>query len=391
MRAKLRSQNPSTMKMSDLDDIIKGTKEADKFVKAKLDEVEKVHHDIEERKRRWNKFENESEERDRLIGDFKGLLAECEDEYKRFVAGCGEFDNMNNGFLSVNSEMKDHPDYNLKQQNVGENLEKYNKLSGNGKTNNSNKAAYGSELEKLRKINDPATLKNIPLDQLVQAITSAGDLLNNLQEGNSLLDVFNDNFGKDRQKLNDADIYEIQEKKNHELKGLDQTVAECKDLITSIDGALSHAKETGQNTSAFETQLGKIKSDLPQIEADLQKAHQNMNEISELIQNCDLENAELPKLAEIIKKLKDFSKHLNELAQKIKDMKKALKMIKDKLSGMDSEKKLNDLLAAVLDQKRRCQQLNSDIDQLIKLAQGLDGYTSDDEEAFFVEGLVDDL
>lgn len=58
---------------------------------------------------------------------------------------------------------------------------------------------------------------------------------------------------------------------------------------------------------------------------------------------------------------------------------------------MDSEKKLNDLLKAVLDQASRCKQLDSDIDQLIKLAKGLDGYTSDDEEAFFVESLVSEL
>lgn len=65
--------------------------------------------------------------------------------------------------------------------------------------------------------------------------------------------------------------------------------------------------------------------------------------------------------------------------------------MKAKLGGMDSEKKLNDLLKSVQDQKNRLNFLESDIDKLIELAKKLDGYTSDDEEAYFVEGLITEL
>jgi len=40
-------------------------------------------------------------------------------------------------------------------------------------------------------------------------------------------------------------------------------------------------------------------------------------------------------------------------------------LLKGKLSGLDAEKKLNDLLAKVLDHKNRLSYLESDIDKLI--------------------------
>ena len=66
-------------------------------------------------------------------------------------------------------------------------------------------------------------------------------------------------------------------------------------------------------------------------------------------------------------------------------------MLKGKLSGLDAEKKLDDLMKLVIDHKNRLAYLESDIEKLIQLAKKLDGYTSDDEEAFFVENLVGEL
>ena len=66
-------------------------------------------------------------------------------------------------------------------------------------------------------------------------------------------------------------------------------------------------------------------------------------------------------------------------------------MLWGKLSGLDAEKKLNDLMNTIIDHKNRLAYLESDIEKLIALAKELDGYTSDDEEAFFVESLVKDL
>jgi len=45
----------------------------------------------------------------------------------------------------------------------------------------------------------------------------------------------------------------------------------------------------------------------------------------------------------------------------------------------------------IIDHKNRLAYLESDIEKLIELAKKLDGYTSDDEEAFFVENLVSEL
>jgi len=68
-----------------------------------------------------------------------------------------------------------------------------------------------------------------------------------------------------------------------------------------------------------------------------------------------------------------------------------LNQIKALLLGLDSEKWLNDLMKMIIDHKNRLAYLESDIEKLIELAKKLDGYTSDDEEAFFVENLVSEL
>lgn len=110
-----------------------------------------------------------------------------------------------------------------------------------------------------------------------------------------------------------------------------------------------------------------------------------------MISANDLYTSPLPKLAEIINKLKELSKALLQLSDKINDLKKQLKILKAKLGGMDSEQKLNDLLKQILNQKERLSFIESDIDKLIELAKKLDGYTSDDEEAYFVENLISEL
>jgi hypothetical protein len=103
------------MSMADLEKISKDSDNASKVIGEKLGELDGIHNDIEERKKKWGEFDNMSGKKDGLINDFLGLLGSCDDEYKRFVAQLGEFSEMNSGFTVVNTEMKDHPEYELKQ------------------------------------------------------------------------------------------------------------------------------------------------------------------------------------------------------------------------------------------------------------------------------------
>jgi hypothetical protein len=80
------------------------------------------------------------------------------------------------------------------------------------------------------------------------------------------------------------------------------------------------------------------------------------------MQSEDLYIARLSLLAEIIRKLKDLSGRINSLRERVVALKKALRVLKAKLSGLDSEKKLKDLLLSIQDQLRRCGMLESDID-----------------------------
>ena len=108
--------------------------------------------------------------------------------------------------------------------------------------------------------------------------------------------------------------------------------------------------------------LNDLKGKLPALLEERKQIDALADEIGKLIHREDLYVTSLPQLAEIIKKLRELSGKIDALRNKVNDLKKALKVLKAKLSGMDSEKKLNDLLKAVLDQVARCKQLESDID-----------------------------
>jgi len=71
------------------------------------------------------------------------------------------------------------------------------------------------------------------------------------------------------------------------------------------------------------------------------------NEISKQINSEDLYVAGLPLLSEIIWKLWDLNGKISALRDKVNDLRKQLRILKAKLSGLDSEKKLNDLLLAI--------------------------------------------
>lgn len=50
--------NPSAMKMADLEGIIKQTEDASGVIGKKMKELDGIHDDIEDRKKRWNEFES---------------------------------------------------------------------------------------------------------------------------------------------------------------------------------------------------------------------------------------------------------------------------------------------------------------------------------------------
>ena len=91
----------------------------------------------------------------------------------------------------------------------------------------------------------------------------------------------------------------------------------------------------------------------------------SLNDINKLIGSKDLYTSEVPLLTEIIKLLKHISEQTSALQKLINDLKWDIKLLKGKLSGLDAEKKLNDLLAKVLDHKNWLSYLESDIEKLI--------------------------
>jgi glutaredoxin 2 len=72
LNGKLRGMfsNPASLKMTELENLIKQADGALTTVQTKLKELDNIHEDIEERKRRWGEFEDSDSEKNKLIDLF---------------------------------------------------------------------------------------------------------------------------------------------------------------------------------------------------------------------------------------------------------------------------------------------------------------------------------
>ncbi len=391
MRDRLRSQNAADVKLDEINEILKDTATTMEVVEKKLKELDDIHEDIEERKKRWIDFDVESSKRADMIDDFMKLLAANEEAYKKMCEGTQNFYDWNRGFTNINSGMKDHTDYELKQGVVKQNEEKQAKLGQDANGHAKDRDGYGTTLEELKGLGDENALKALAMDQLQKALDKATTLNDNLGKSNGELDDGNGSFQADRNNMGDDDLYEIGEKKMAFIQKQDDHLQEAEKDLADLQDQIADSKEKGDDVSKVEPDVNAVTELLPKLQTELKELQAMNEEVQDMIQNEDLYKSDINFIAEIIEKLRELSKRAEKLAHEVNELMAKLKLARAKLSGMDSEKRLKDIADFVAEMRNRLKFIEQDIEKLIRLARELDGYTSDDEEAYFVENLISEL
>jgi len=114
---------------------------------------------------------------------------------------------------------------------------------------------------------------------------------------------------------------------------------------------MNEAQNNGDDVSQIKPKLESTRSSFDPQKAKLEKIHILIHELQELVGKEDLYISRYEYLVIIILKLRELTELTNTVGDDLANALKDLKLVSAKLSGMDSEKKLGDLLAFLVNQK----------------------------------------
>ena len=393
MRSKLSNMDIATAgpeELAELETLSKDTTEAIEILTKKLAELDEIDEQIEERKKRWIVFDAESGQRYDMISELGGLMDANGELYSLYCIAVDKSGALKLGLSDVNEAQHEHVDYELKQGLIEKALGKLREIDmAQWETK---KGSYGEELESLQKYDD-VTLKNLSGEELTAVLERATALNKNLEEDHGTVGGMADGLGSDRTALGDADLHEIAEVKTAKLAKQEEGMASTQALLDELQSGITAAKEDGSG------------GDISKVEADFDAAIVRYNElvplmvevrnlnvkVQEMVNAHVLETSECSYLVEIIIILRTLSAKLLQASGELSSLTSALQVAQAKLGGADGAKKLREILEVITEFRERLLLVEADIEKLIRLAQELDGFTSDDEEAYFVEHLVEEL
>lgn len=267
MRNELRSQNAADVSVATINDILKDSATTAEMIGMRLIELESIYDDIQERRKRWADFDAESGEKLNLINQFGELFISLSEEYRKMCEGVLDYSDWNDGFTLINKGMKNHPDYEAKQEAVGHNENKQAQLRKGWNIHETNRETYGQNIDAIKQYgNDEYLLKNMAIGKLITLLDQVKTLEANLKSSNIELDETNKNFSKDRANLGDIELYELSEQKNDELGKLDSHMTEMSNIMVEIEKQLQNASEHSPNVQEIASELEIHNEAVPQYE-----------------------------------------------------------------------------------------------------------------------------
>ena len=111
MNQKLSVQDSSKINIKDMDDIMVDLDQCQDLIKAKMQELDQIDNDVEERKKRWRDFLANTEAKDKLIRELISLIPLLGDKYERMVKNYNFSNNSIDGFILVKQKLG--KDFNL--------------------------------------------------------------------------------------------------------------------------------------------------------------------------------------------------------------------------------------------------------------------------------------
>lgn len=149
------------------------------------------------------------------------------------------------------TEMKGHPDYELKQNQVLAAIKQFSTNVSSNENRKPQSEQFKSTIESLKKLSNN-DLKNMTLEQLQKLLDDSIVLVEDLTQAVDELTDLNQGLVKERQNVGDADIYEILEKRGQDVSRAEVDITFIKSSVKELEDLFKQSKSTaGQLESSF--------------------------------------------------------------------------------------------------------------------------------------------
>eukprot|EP00347_Sterkiella_histriomuscorum_P007817 403347449 len=228
---------------------------------------------------------------------------------------------------------------------------------------------------------------NIDPEQLQQMISESMELLDKLSDQERQAMICLKRLAQIKKDIGIADVPELIQLREKEIQEFSGKIRKLEQEYNEIKKQMmggSPKKELSQELNEIDNQLKIFREEKQNVlrifGADLQIF---------LPMPQKLEN--LKTLKDTIKKVRELGEHLNKNLESIDLYQVNAVKLKRKIGGMDIAKRLKDLENREEDQRSRLEKLRKRFETIGKGAADCDGYTSNTEEATFIDTLLAEL
>lgn len=371
------------IKLEDLHPVLQAIDKYSELVPRRLEDLNAIDKDVEDRKKRWHDFLTHTEAKDKLVKELLSLIPLLREKYDRLAKTTNFCGNSLNGFVLVNekidnaqhyeTELRPCPNRNQLRDEVGNYSAKVDQ--------------YGPQVDKFESY-DADKLKETEIDEVESLITAATNLIKDLDADNHSVDDICTGLKDERKAFRDGDIYDNHKKIGSRIASASQRIGALKGEFDSIKEALETTEITNPAISA---KFGEVEANISQLIQAIEEQKSSFDEVTKDVNREDMNSAKLATIAGIIERLGKIAGEMTEIENKLKTTEDLFKELQSDLIDLCYAKKLKDLSNNIKILLERLARLNDLIDKLIQLSRELNGYTSDNEEDEFVKDLEAEL
>lgn len=383
LRKFLNATDLTQIKLDDLHPLLQAIDKYSELVPRRLEDLNWIDKDIEERKKRWHDFLTHTEAKDKLVKELLSLIPLLREKYDRLAKTTNFCSNSLNGFVLVNEKIENAQFYETELHPCANR----NQLRDEVGSFSSKVDIYGPQVDKFESY-DAEKLKEVEIDEVESLINQATSLIKDLDADNHSIDEICSGLKEERKAFKDGDTYD-----NH--KRIGDRISSASERIGALKGEFDSIKEALESTEITNPDISKkfneVESNINQLVNTIEEQKLDFDEVSKDINREDMNNAKLASIAGIIERLGKIAGEMNDIEKMLKETEDLFKELQSDLIDLCYAKKLKDLMNNIKILLDRLARLNDLIDKLIQLSRELNGYTSDTEEDEFVKDLETEL
>ena len=353
------------------------------LIPKRLEDLNVIDGEIEERKKRWHDFLTHTEAKDKLAKELLSLIPLLREKYERLAKTTNFWSNSLNGFILVNESIENAHFYetNLKP------WQNRDQLKAEVGVFSTKVDKYGPQVERFEGY-DAQKLKEAEIDEVEELINEATGLIKDLDADNHGIEEISSGLKEERKSLKNGDTYDNHKRIGALIQSASDRLEPLKSEFESIKEALESTEITNPNISR---KFNEVEFNIASLIEQLDEQKKDFEGVTHDINREDMNNAKLATIAGVIEKLGKIAGDMDEFFKKLKETEDLFKELQAELIDLCYAKKLRDLNSNIKILLERLARLSDLIDKLIQLSRELNGYTSDAEEDDFVKDLEAEL